>query len=556
MYTSSSESDDVVRAGVARKRTRRGVRRDSAADPPTHGGAALHAAVGAAATGETQAPRGAGARNEQAGLTAAVPKAGLTADTGPGGSTAVAGPPAAWPMHLRAALAAQGQVATQQRALTMATAFTGLGSQRRMWDITGCIVREVAAAEPKVHAKQFLRDNALMAEHHFDDIRTLTAGGRAPCARHGGQLCTVPVERVDFFAGGFPCQPTSAQRRSRHRIKPEEHRLFDVVRWLVEYLRVRRPRVALLEQTTGALHQSVYDGAPTSECEWLRAQVADIYHMHVAALDVRPWIRMRRNRVWIFLVSRDVCGHNCAEEAARLAAAAQAHRRRTDAASLRAVLYTPAHRRWQHILHLVGEDRRAADRGGRDGHDPPPAWWQKCAHMRARWRAESRPWADDHPLAAALWRGCCRTDRTAEVLEVTLLHACARRGLNPRSPRDLEQAMTTTWCDYSQNHFATSEDEPGTVCTSTRLYDYVHDRAVLAEEVLLALGWCAGPPLETDLLQGAELHDLVGECQALQPLAVASWALLLTARDALSGLWSDGATASAQGPAAPGRHSD
>ena len=496
-------------------------------------------------------------------MTAERGQAGLTAESGQAGLTAAAGQPAAWPMHLRAALAAQGQQATQRRALTMATAFTGLGSQRRMWDITGCRVREVAAAEPKPHAKQFLTENALMAEHHFDDIRALTEGGRAPCARHGGQLCTVPVERVDFFAGGFPCQPTSAQRRTRRLVKPEEHRLFDVVRCFVQYLRVRRPRVALLEQTPGALHESVYDGAPTSECEWLRAQVADVYHMHVAALDVQPWVRMRRNRVWIFLVSRDVCGHNCAAEAARLAAVVQAHRRRTDAPSLRAVLYTPEHHRWRQILYV--DQRRPAERGGRDGHDPPPVWSQKCGHMRARWRTQGRPWADDHPLDAAQLRGCARTDRTAEVLEVTLLHACERRGLNPRSPRDMRKAMTTTWCDYSQNQFAIAEDLPGTVCTSTRLYDYVQDRAVLAEEVLLAMGWCAGPPPQTDHLQRAELHDLVGECQALQPLAVASWALVLTARDGLAGLWADGVTTSpaeglgpdpaARGPAAPGSHS-
>ena len=39
-------------------------------------------------------------------------------------------------------------------------------------------------------------------------------------------------------------------------------------------------------------------------------------------------------------------------------------------------------------------------------------------------------------------------------------------------------------------------------------------------------------------LSESQARDLVGECQALQPLAVASWALILAAGEALPGLWS------------------
>ena len=40
-----------------------------------------------------------------------------------------------------------------------------------------------------------------------------------------------------------------------------------------------------------------------------------------------------------------------------------------------------------------------------------------------------------------------------------------------------------------------------------------------------------------DCMSTWQALDLIGECQALQPLAVASWALILAAGDALPGLW-------------------
>ena len=102
----------------------------------------------------------------------------------------------------------------------MIFAFTGLGSQSRMWRATGMRFRELAAVEPKLHAKAFMRANGLLAEHHFDHIRTLIDGGMAECARCGKE-CQAPEERPDFFAGGFPCQPSSTPRRSNtKRLEP------------------------------------------------------------------------------------------------------------------------------------------------------------------------------------------------------------------------------------------------------------------------------------------------------------------------------------------------
>ena len=89
-------------------------------------------------------------------------------------------------------------------------------------------------------------------------------------------------------------------------------------------------------------------------------------------------------------------------------------------------------------------------------------------------------------------------------------------------------------------------------CTSTRLYDYAEDRLVTPLEMFQALGWADGG--EEPSLRGlswAQCQDLVGESQALPPLAVASWALVLAAGDALPGLW-----AAPTAPAEPGRDVD
>ena len=72
--------------------------------------------------------------------------------------------------------------------------------------------------------------------------------------------------------------------------------------------------------------------------------------------------------------------------------------------------------------------------------------------------------------------------------------------------------------------------------TSTRLYDYVLDRIIVPEELLRALGWSEGV-VDTSGVDMAHMQNLVGECQALQPLGVASWALLLAVGNGIPGMW-------------------
>ncbi len=544
MFTSSSDSDEATDRHKCHKKL---CACDLGEGARELGGTASEATQNSAPTAGQAREAGLTA---QAGMTA---QAGLPAQAGLADSSRIASP-AAWPGELQAAFAALGQQRERQhqkRPLLMATAFSGLGSQSRVWEVTGLRFHEIAAAEPKTHAQEFVKANRLLAEHHFEDIRALIAGGQALCIQHG-KACDVPVDRVDFFSAGFPCQPTRAQRRSRGKVSAEQHPLFGLVRCIVEYHRARRPRLSLLEQTLGALQEGSFDGERMSECEWIRQRLSDLYHVAWAVLDLEPWVRLRRPRVWLFLVSRDVGGDtDSATLAAQLAEAVQAHRLRSPALSFRSFLYTPRHPRWRQVLLGClrkgkldrpceeGRRDRPCEEGRRDRCGGEGVWQRKCEALREEWRSRGLHWADDHPLMGTERRGCCQSTRVLEVLEVTLLEACRCQGLDPRRPSDMEQAKNTTWCDYSQNEFRTHSDLPASFCTSTRPYDYSQDRIVLGEEMLLAMGWSAGPPLDTSRLRPAELHDLAGEAQALQTLAVASWALLLAAREALPGLWAE-----------------
>ena len=438
---------------------------------------------------------------------------------------------AAWPGTLKHILEKIGVMppgVEQARPLRIVDACCGLGSWQRMWRDTGVQCEVDAAAEPKPHAKKFLTRNDLTAKHHFDCISSLVDGGEAMCAIHG-KVCDVPEERADMFAAGFACQPTSSMRACRKRVRPEEHESFAVARLVVAYVLRRKPRTALLEQTIGALSGDVYDNVAQSEVEWIRSQVECEYYFDWAKLDLKPWVKMRRPRVWMFLVSRQVSETNTATTAAQLALRIEAERRLHPPRSLRDFTYSPGHPLWDRVLLgcMCVPVRKHSSKG---------AWRSACEAMREQWRSREHPWADDHPLGDAQVRGCARTERVVEVLEVSLLRACEEEGLDPRRDDDLKHAMREVWCDASQNYgyVACEFGYASCACTSSRIYDYLQDRVLLPEELLRVMGW-AGAEIED--IADSDLQNLVGECQALQPLAVASWALLRSVDGGLTGLW-------------------
>ena len=140
-------------------------------------------------------------------------------------------------------------------------------------------------------------------------------------------------------------------------------------------------------------------------------------------------------------------------------------------------------------------------------------------------------------------RGLAGRPRERELLEVALLTACEQMGVDPLSRADLDAAKQDLYLDVSQNRrWRSLRAEPrmlGSVCRQHDVCAYSEDRVLLAEEVWHAMGGMVdGEPLASFAgTSDADARDLVGECQALPPLALASWALLVTLGASLPGLW-------------------
>ena len=141
-------------------------------------------------------------------------------------------------------------------------------------------------------------------------------------------------------------------------------------------------------------------------------------------------------------------------------------------------------------------------------------------------------------------QGMWDTKREIKVLEVFLISSCLQQGLSPATPDDLKKTSQNRTADISQNLSWLRPDRghiTGVFCTESRVYSFAEDRLLHPVELLGSVGWktsTTGPNING--LTVAELQDLVGECQALQCLGAATWALILAVGSALPGAWGNG----------------
>ena len=125
--------------------------------------------------------------------------------------------------------------------------------------------------------------------------------------------------------------------------------------------------------------------------------------------------------------------------------------------------------------------------------------------------------------------------REIETAELGFLWACRRAGVSPRHGSARREVARGLFVDVSQM--------PGRrpwryglrrATRNSKFYSYEHDRLITAEEVFKMYGWRA-PRLE-GLSHGKAL-DLLGDSMALPTLAVAAYALVLSAGDVMPGLF-------------------
>jgi hypothetical protein len=173
------------------------------------------------------------------------------------------------------------------------------------------------------------------------------------------------------------------------------------------------------------------------------------------------------------------------------------------------------------------------------------AWKIQCDAQRSKWKSTGWPFHAEHPLAAAQFAGMTGTPREREILEIKLLQRCARFGLSPRIPDELNIARRNFFVDYSQNPrsiLSTVNLENSQVdlpvlsglCTSFRVYSFEHDQRVLARDFVQSYGWPADVSVSN---VEWHLEDLLGEAQGVPCAATAQWALVLAMGHRLHGVW-------------------
>ena len=419
-----------------------------------------------------------------------------------------------------------------------------MGSHARVLQETGVDFKEASSAEPKAHAKLFQINNGLMAQHHYDDLRVLLEGSSAYCASCH-KLCQPPPERPDLFLAGFSCQPFSSMRKKHMKATPpNKHAKFDALPLVVEYCMKRQPRLAVLENTKGFGCEMEIDGRRVVGCEWLREQLSSVYFMSWVSLDLRAWVNVRRPRLWILLVHKDTGTQATADAASSFAVEIQAHRSKSSPESLQHdYMLHPGTPDWEREV-LAGQAGSLEPRRRKTSSAVQASWQKQTDKIRAEWKAKGMQGSESNPLAAASLRGLTGTEREREVLEVFLMQACFAQGCSLLDDASVQAVKAELVADVSQNLSWLRPEHGGVAgvfCTESRVYSFGHDRLVLPQEQLAAMGWqVPGQPSTRPNCSGlssTEIQDLVGECQALPCLAAAIWGMLLSASTKVPGLW-------------------
>lgn len=459
----------------------------------------------------------------------------------------------------RLAASRRGLLGQQLRPLLTTSACSGTNSHIAALKALGVHVIELASAEPKEHAYEFVRQNGLLGRHHYRDVASMIS--RQEACRLCSGTC-FPGERPDVFVAGWPCQPHSTQRSGNMaKVAPRDHPGFAVARAVIAYIRRHRPRTVVLENTPGWSHVHEYDGVAQAGLSWALDQLVEFYAHARVDMNLNIWVAVERPRTYILLVDRDVPD---AEQVCTQSAALLEHiktgRAQESPEKLADYVLRPSDPRWTaEVLQALcssascGEKRKASDGAAASravAEGGMPKWKEQSDVWRSRWRSQGWHGADMHPLSGArLWQMPAQ-DRTREILEIILLSACVGTGTCPRDADQLRKLKSELTGNPSQNpvwqpclrkHVAGLPLHVGTVCRSTRLYSYREDRLITPGEAMRAHGWEADNiNLNTQGLDINHGYDLLGESMALPCIGTAIWSLLLVGGNStFPGMWAE-----------------
>ena len=530
---------------------------------------------GAGAPKRSAKPEAHGDRDAGAPKRGAKPGARLELSSSPaaGGSSGV--PP--WADRILQSTAAHAAgLGAQRRRLVLETAFSGIGSIRRVLDKLGYSVLEGSACELKESAYKFCSANGTVAEHFFRDIRDLLSDGAGPCRVHGH--CRAPGGRPDILHMGFPCQPYSGQRSgSRSAEEVMRHHAFKGSDYALDYCKKRRPYLALFENVPkfGADHDGSDDGGASEPSapefadsggapepagsslprgsvvnfleEWCQKLRSEGYHVAWSLLDLDCWVQAHSTRIYIFAVSADIGGEEVVARAQALAQATQRARAESSPDAWQSAILSPGTDAWVR-RHLSEHEVAGRGVGDNFGHK----WEKQAEALREQWaRArkphwDSRPWTSpaSSEVSAPQFRGLPRpvAARSLVLMDLAFLATAYKMGLDPQDGANRSTIVADLLVDLSQNPQRKPWGQKLRRATrGWRPYVFSLDRRLWPEEGFALYGW---HPVNLSSLSGVDSWDLLGDSTALQTLAVATQALLMAAGPRVPGLWAGSSGAS------------
>ncbi len=143
-----------------------------------------------------------------------------------------------------------------KRPLRLATACSGTGSLKIALQSLGVPLEETVSAERRKSGLQMALNYNDHPAHHFLEAAEV-AKNMGYCSLHGRVCCLSPLQD-DLFVCGFPCSPFSSQRPKRFAgiqgwlSHEDTQSMFDTI----DILKVRQPRLGLLENVMGFVRES------------------------------------------------------------------------------------------------------------------------------------------------------------------------------------------------------------------------------------------------------------------------------------------------------------
>ena len=483
----------------------------------------------------TEPPRVARSRSRprrvEAGLAASQPGYGATSPTKDG---AVGSRSIEWHDWLHEfLLPTKERWGRQLRKLLVESMFTGMNPLAFSLAQGGIDVDDRLGAECKAHAHTFMRNNRVLPKHCYTEADDMMKAGLAP-SQPG-------YERTDIFAAGFPCQPYSTQ--SRNKLQPTKHPLFRFTLLTIDYIKLTRPRVALLENTMGFSQVADYFGDEHSGLDLLQEELGSLYHFGWAKMNLSVWLDCNRPRLYIWLIAKDVgTSEDCDAigEQIRLLESSRPERFR---ARVEDFMFACGSERWRQQV-LLGLQCRGSSASSRAAQTDTKGEQTAQSHL------ETLP-----QIQAGRLMGLQGTSRQQAMYKALVAGRCVATNCDATQQVQRANAMEGFKWDFSQNlpaRNSSSEDGIGldralryAVCGPLAFmvrqslpYSFERDRLILAEEMLCSHGWQIGAKVpDCTGLTEVELQDLVGEMQAVQTVSVVLWSTLAVVASRLSGLF-------------------